>query len=194
MSCGSLPAVGIGNSVMVFGLAGVIRPTWLPVISTNQRLPSGPDAMPAGLMSAGDTLNSVMVFGADGRMRAMLPESNSVNQRFPSGPAVMPAGPLPGEARNSVKHCPCAEPVGHEQGHGEHRQKCASPIHDSPSLSVKGQQALPGRWSNATFEVAGRYLVETSRLARRRRGELARPARDGSLTRADQGSGPLLEK
>jgi hypothetical protein len=36
---------------------------------------------------------------------------NSVNQRFPSGPAVMSSGPLPGEARNSVKHSPRAEPV-----------------------------------------------------------------------------------
>jgi len=92
-------------------LAGLIRPTRLPVISTNQTLPSGPDAMPAGLMSACDMLNSVMVFGANGRMRARLPESNSVNQRFPSGLAVMSAGPLPGEARNSVKHCPRAELV-----------------------------------------------------------------------------------
>ena len=111
MSCGSLSAVGIGNSVMVFGLAGVIRPTWLPVISTNQRLPSGPAVMPAGRMSADDTGNSVMVFGAAGRIRPTLPGSNSVNQRFASGPAVMPSGKLNGDARNSVKHCPCAVPA-----------------------------------------------------------------------------------
>src|SRR5215813_14174953 len=108
MSCGLLLAVGSGNSVMVFGLAGLIRPTWLPVISTNQRLPSGPAVMPAGRMSADDMGNSVMVFGAAGRMRPMVPGSDSVNQRFASGPVVMSSGKLNGDARNSVKHCPCA--------------------------------------------------------------------------------------
>src|SRR5687768_10608651 len=47
IQCGSLPAVGMGNSVKarVFGLK---RPTLLADASTNQRLPSGPAVMPSG--------------------------------------------------------------------------------------------------------------------------------------------------
>jgi hypothetical protein len=104
MSCGSLSAVGIGNSVMVLGLAGVMRPTLLPVISTNHRLPSGPVVMPAGLMSAMDTLNSVIVFGSATRIRPMLPGSNSLNHMLPSGPAVMLLGKLRTDGANSVMH------------------------------------------------------------------------------------------
>ena len=47
-------AVGIVNSVMVFGLPGVIRPILSPPslpatnVSANQMFPSGPTVMPAG--------------------------------------------------------------------------------------------------------------------------------------------------
>ena len=52
-----LLAVGIGNSVMT--PAVVIRPILLPLLSVNQRLPSGPAVMPRGTASGVGIGNSV---------------------------------------------------------------------------------------------------------------------------------------
>src|SRR5207253_2587900 len=72
--------------------AGVIRPTWLPDNSTNQRLPSGPAVIPLGSLLAVARGNSVMV--PVGVIRPTLLPSISVNHRLPSGPAAIPSGPL----------------------------------------------------------------------------------------------------
>src|SRR4051794_21138943 len=69
----------------------VMRPILLPEASVNQRLPSGPAVMPAGLLLAvgiriAEKLPLVV-------MRPMTFPSNSVNHRLPSEPAVMPSGP-----------------------------------------------------------------------------------------------------
>ena len=47
---GTLPDVGIGNSVMP--PAGVIRPIWLAPFSVNQRFPSGPAVISFGQLLA----------------------------------------------------------------------------------------------------------------------------------------------
>src|SRR5436309_1598017 len=72
--------------------AGVIRPILPAVDSVNQRAPSGPAAMPPGLLLAVGTVNSVMT--PAGVIRPILLPMVSVNQRFPSGPATMPAALL----------------------------------------------------------------------------------------------------
>jgi hypothetical protein len=72
--------LGSGNSVTI--PCGVMRPILFPVNSVNQRLPSGPRAMPSGDPAYG---NSVIV--PEGVMVPMC--VNSVNQRFPSGPVVI---------------------------------------------------------------------------------------------------------
>src|SRR5205809_52725 len=72
-------------------LPDVMRPILLPACSVNQRLPSGPAAIPIGLLAV-ETENSVNV--PLGLMRPILLPSNSVNQRLPSGPAAIPIGPL----------------------------------------------------------------------------------------------------
>src|ERR1700674_5824989 len=76
---------------------------WLPLDSTNQRLPSGPVTIPRGALSAVGMANSVRV--PAGVMRAILLEEASVNQRLPSGPDVMRSGadlesPMPLPAGN----------------------------------------------------------------------------------------------
>src|SRR5260370_34448722 len=72
-----------------------MRPILLPKASVNQRLPSGPAVMLAGLLLA------VGIWNAEklplGVMRPIAPILNSVNQRLPSEPAVMPSGPQPAE-------------------------------------------------------------------------------------------------
>ena len=84
--------VGSANSVMM--PAVVIRPIWLPSDSVNQRLPSGPAAIPAGMLLAVGSANSVMMPAVVIRPIWLLPAS--ANQRLPSGPAVMPTGMLSG--------------------------------------------------------------------------------------------------
>src|SRR2546421_341999 len=73
-------------------LSDVMRPILLPLSSVNQRLPSGPAAIPYGELLVVGTGNSVMV--PLGLMRPILLPLSSVNQRLPSGPAVIPVGPL----------------------------------------------------------------------------------------------------
>jgi hypothetical protein len=68
--------------------------------SENQRLPSGPPAMPQGLdpvMPAANSVNAPAVVRRP--IRRLL---NSVNQRLPSGPVVISWGPLPTLATASV--------------------------------------------------------------------------------------------
>jgi hypothetical protein len=65
----------------------------------------------------------------------------------------------------------------------------------APPSPSKGNRPFPVAGSNATFEVAGRYLVETARLARRRRARLLFPlAKVVKEERELEGSGALLEK
>src|SRR5216683_2994624 len=92
MTVRPLAEVGTGNSVIV--PLGVIRPIWFPMVSVNQRLPSGPAMMPIGpavlpskpLVPVGRG-NSLML--PSGVMRPILFPWYSVNQRLSSGPAVM---------------------------------------------------------------------------------------------------------
>ncbi len=67
--------------------AVVLFPIWLPSISVNQRLPSGPVVIPPGSEAAVGTGNSVTTPAVV--IRPMLLPTSSVNQRLPSGPAVI---------------------------------------------------------------------------------------------------------
>ncbi len=79
----------------------VTRPIRLPAPSVNQRLPSGPAAMPSGWLPAVGTENSVTAPAVV--IRPIRSPSYSVNQRFPSGPAAIPPGLTSGVGRgNSV--------------------------------------------------------------------------------------------
>src|SRR5262249_52373952 len=108
MANGRLFAVGMGNSVMVFGAPGLMRPMFPPVTSVNHRFPSGPVVMPPGVPCTVGIGNSLMVFGLSGVIRPIwsppsLPETNdSANQMLPSGPIVMPRAPCPLGMANSV--------------------------------------------------------------------------------------------
>ncbi len=68
--------------------AGVIRPIWFPWASVNQRLPSGPAAMPQGELPAVGTGYSVM--RPRGVIRPILLPWTSVNHMLLSGPAAIP--------------------------------------------------------------------------------------------------------
>jgi hypothetical protein len=76
----------VGNSLTV--PPGVIRPILLPVASVNQRLPSGPAAIPFGLLPPEMPVEN-SVTAPLGVIRPILLELNSVNQRLPSGPAAI---------------------------------------------------------------------------------------------------------
>src|SRR5579884_2790004 len=67
----------------------MMRPI-LPLPSVNQRLPSGPAAIPSGKLWSVGIANSVTV--PEGVMRPILLPLDSVNQRLPSGPLVIPTG------------------------------------------------------------------------------------------------------
>src|SRR5260221_8553300 len=87
---GSGVAVGVG----VGGTTKVTCPIAFPEFSVNQRLPSGPLAIPSGWLLAIGTGNSVMV-----PVGVILPTLFalallSVNQRLPSGPLAMLKGSL----------------------------------------------------------------------------------------------------
>lgn len=71
----------------------VIRPILFPKSSVNQRRPSGPAAISAGVAPAVGTGNSLKRPAVV--TRPIFPEL-SVNQSAPSGPVAMPAGPLSG--------------------------------------------------------------------------------------------------
>ena len=79
--------VGTGNCTTLPPV--VMRPISFAPLSVNQRLPSEPAAIPAGLPPKGSG-NSVIA--PDGVMRPILSAPLSVNQRLPSGPAVMMSG------------------------------------------------------------------------------------------------------
>src|SRR5215468_1448581 len=77
-----------------------MRPIRLPLVSVNQRLPSGPAVIPKGPLLTVGIENSVIV--PVGVMRPIL-LLDSVNQRLPSGLAVIDAGSLLAvETGNSV--------------------------------------------------------------------------------------------
>ncbi|MGO9000080.1 MAG: hypothetical protein ACLQVI_42680 [Polyangiaceae bacterium] len=82
-----------GNSVM--SPHGEIRPMSLPPNEVNQRLPSGPTAMPWGCSSFGIAYSIGTAPGVVA-IFATLFAPCSTNQTFPSGPATMPAGRLSG--------------------------------------------------------------------------------------------------
>ena len=69
----------------------VMRPIWLPLDSVNQRLPSGPAAIPKGSPLAVGIANSVMTPAVVIRpiLEEERPERRSVNQRLPSGPTAI---------------------------------------------------------------------------------------------------------
>jgi hypothetical protein len=72
--------------------SGLIRPILLPCVSVNHKFPSGPAAIPTGLLDAVRMGNSVIV--PEGVIRPMLfaPDALWVNHMFPSGPAAIEAG------------------------------------------------------------------------------------------------------
>src|SRR5258707_1344500 len=108
MPMGTLPPVGMGNSVTV--PAGGIRPMVLLVVSVNQRLPPGPLAMLWAVAPAVGMGNSLMV--PVGVIRPMLFTPLSVNQRLPSGPLAMPTGELAAVGMgNSVMETPVVAPL-----------------------------------------------------------------------------------
>src|SRR5262245_13734168 len=87
ISAGKPPDVGTGNSVTVPVM--VIRPILLTPASVNQRLLSGPTAIPA--TSCVTPVGSSVIV-PDGVIRPILPELYSTNQTFPAGPATIPNG------------------------------------------------------------------------------------------------------
>src|ERR1700692_2589256 len=65
-------------------------PTFSPESSPNQRLPSGPFAMPSGKLDDDGSGNSVIT--PDGVIRPIFPLRPSANQRLPSGPVTIACG------------------------------------------------------------------------------------------------------
>src|SRR5438093_233709 len=105
---GAVPAVAllgereptVGAGLLTVSGRTASRPMLFPPSSTNQRLPSGPAAMPKrGLLVAVRGNSSIWPPGV---IRPTSFPVVSVNQRLPAGPAVMPAGPLSMESENSV--------------------------------------------------------------------------------------------
>src|SRR5262249_17930055 len=89
------PPLGMGNSRTVPPV--LMRPSWLVVVSTKYRAPSGPTVMPCGPevvpVEPATPLGMVNSFSAPPVvMRPMRLAANSVNQRAPSGPVMMPTG------------------------------------------------------------------------------------------------------
>src|SRR5436309_3424881 len=77
--------------------AGVIRPILLRVASVNQRLPSGPAAIPSG--SLPDVGMAYSLTAPPTVTRPMLLPLHSVNHRLPSRPPTIPPGQLSGAGR-----------------------------------------------------------------------------------------------
>src|SRR6202022_1958484 len=84
-------AGGCASGTLTGGPASTLA-TFCPRNSVNQRLPSGPAAMPCGALVAVGTRYSVKTPAVV--TRAALFPLFSVNQRFPSCPAAMPCGLL----------------------------------------------------------------------------------------------------
>ena len=83
--------------------AVVIRPIWCVAPSVNQRLPSGPAAIPRGPLKAVGIVNSVTAPAVVIRpILLVLPPLNSTNQRLSSGPNAKPKEPLIEGMGNSV--------------------------------------------------------------------------------------------
>ena len=84
--------------------AGVIRPMALVVpASVNHRFPSGPAAMPSGMLPGFRPLENSVIAPA-GVMRPMaLVVPWSANHRFPSGPAAIWFRRLPGSGRSRTR-------------------------------------------------------------------------------------------
>jgi hypothetical protein len=87
------PRAGEPRAATAGGCPRTTSPIRLPARSVNQRFPSGPDVIPAGLPAVGSG-NSVRTPAGVIRPTRLLPYS--VNQRLPSGPAVIAVGTLPG--------------------------------------------------------------------------------------------------
>ena len=93
-----------GGTVKVGKSGGVKIPIFWPVVSTNQRLPSGPATIPRGEAPRVGTTRGVWstilrVMGSIAQMWAngcdpLTEEPSSVSHTLPSGPAVMPKGCL----------------------------------------------------------------------------------------------------
>jgi hypothetical protein len=90
MASGSLSAVGIANSLIE--PLGVIIPILFPFRSVNQRLPSGPGAIPSGRAFSVGIVNSAIE--PLGVIIPIFSPRYSVNHRSPSGPGASPAGAL----------------------------------------------------------------------------------------------------
>ncbi len=90
------------NSVMT--PAVVMRPISPEPASVNQRAPSGPAVMPAGVLPAPGTANSLVTTPAV-VMRPIWSEPVWVNHRAPSGPAAMSFGalPAPGTTNSTIE-------------------------------------------------------------------------------------------
>ena len=82
--------------------AGVILPILLALDSVNQRLPSGPAAMPSGPLRSVGTEYWVIV--PEGVILPILLALGSVNQRLPSGPAAIMKEPAAVLKKNSEAH------------------------------------------------------------------------------------------
>ncbi len=80
-----------GSVVTARDVPGVTTPIRDEPDSANNRLPSGPAAMPEGLELAVGMANSVMA-SVVGLIIPMLFAPYSVNQRSPSGPTAIPVG------------------------------------------------------------------------------------------------------
>ena len=68
----------------------MILPIFEAPYSVNQRLPSGPTAMPLGSLAVFESGNSVSTPAVV--IRPIFPAPYSVNQRLPSGPVTMLSG------------------------------------------------------------------------------------------------------
>src|SRR5262249_14225635 len=99
---------GVTLSVVVEGWrtrSGIGRPMRSPWLSVNQRLPSGPVTIPAGVLVA----VMPVLYSVTTPCVVMLPTRspvNSVNQRLPSGPAVIAWGRAESLGRNSLVTTP----------------------------------------------------------------------------------------
>ena len=78
-------------------------PILLAALSVNQRLPSGPLAMPMGALAAVGIVLAGEKADDDVTNESIAFAPFSVNQRFPSGPFVMPYGPAPEAVANSPR-------------------------------------------------------------------------------------------
>src|SRR5205085_2904826 len=84
---------GVGSANLLKVPVVETLPIALLACAVNQRLPSGPAAIPTGSSRAAGTVNSLNVPLVVIRPILLVPDS--VNQSLPSGPAVIPTGAVP---------------------------------------------------------------------------------------------------